>query len=238
MGARPIRVLHAIDGLGGGGSERWIWELVRLSDPTRVVHRVVPIHFDLGRFVYAERLRAAGAMRSTRRAPSRLGGDHLGPSQPADGRLLPRSPLRDCPAAIRRGLVRLWHYGAVFPAAAVRSVDESIRFRPDVIHGHTFHGFVAGLSLSALFRRPLVHSVPSFFKHVIDSGYGWLPGAYARYHRRVDRFLTNYPSELVSIGVAPEKIVVFRGMADVAAIARLDRAVHRLAVRRQLGISD
>ena len=58
---------------------------------------------------------------------------------------------------------------------------------------------------------------------VIGKRLGWLPGAYARYHRRVDRFLTNYPSELVSIGVAPEKIVVFRGMADVAAIARLDR---------------
>ncbi len=60
---RPLRVLHIIDTLAGGGSERLIWDIVRLSDPTRVKHRVVTIFRDgyLGPFVYAEPLRELGA---------------------------------------------------------------------------------------------------------------------------------------------------------------------------------
>lgn len=60
---RPLRVLHIIDTLGGGGSERLIWDIVRLSDPTRVKHRVATIFSDgaLVPFVYAEPLRELGA---------------------------------------------------------------------------------------------------------------------------------------------------------------------------------
>jgi len=63
---RPLRVLHIIDTLGGGGSERLVWDIVRLSDPARVQHRVVTIFPDgyLVPFVYAEGLRELGAYRS------------------------------------------------------------------------------------------------------------------------------------------------------------------------------
>src|SRR5215213_2104908 len=60
---RPLRVLHIIDTLGGGGSERLVWDIVRLSDPARVEHRVVTIFRDgyLVPFVYAQPLRELGA---------------------------------------------------------------------------------------------------------------------------------------------------------------------------------
>src|SRR6266545_1431852 len=60
-----IRVLHISDTLGGGGIERLIWDLVRLSDPQRVTHRVVTFFPDgyFGPFVYADRLHRAGAYR-------------------------------------------------------------------------------------------------------------------------------------------------------------------------------
>src|SRR5215212_8692233 len=60
---RPVRVLHIIDTLGGGGSERLVWDIVRLSDPARVQHMVVTIFPDgyLVPFVYAEPLRELGA---------------------------------------------------------------------------------------------------------------------------------------------------------------------------------
>jgi len=60
---RPLRVLHIIDTLGGGGSERLIWDFVRLSDPTRVKHRVVTVLSEgyNGAFVYAQPLRELGA---------------------------------------------------------------------------------------------------------------------------------------------------------------------------------
>ena len=43
---RPLRVLHIIDTLGGGGSERLVFDIVRLSDQTRVKHRVATIFRD------------------------------------------------------------------------------------------------------------------------------------------------------------------------------------------------
>ena len=56
-------MLHIIDTLGGGGSERLLWDIVRLSDPERVKHRVVTIFREgyLAAPVYAEPLRQLGA---------------------------------------------------------------------------------------------------------------------------------------------------------------------------------
>jgi glycosyltransferase involved in cell wall biosynthesis len=60
--ARPMRVMHIIDTLGSGGSERWVWDIVRLSDPKLVKYSVITFFPDgyFGPFVYAERLRQAG----------------------------------------------------------------------------------------------------------------------------------------------------------------------------------
>ena len=61
---RPVRVLHLIDGLGGGGSERLLWDTIRLSAPEDVIHYVVTMYPDHGdHFVYADLLRARGAYR-------------------------------------------------------------------------------------------------------------------------------------------------------------------------------
>lgn len=59
----PVRVMHITDTLGGGGVERLIWDIVRLSDPLRVRYRVVAFFPDgyFGPFVYADRLRQLGA---------------------------------------------------------------------------------------------------------------------------------------------------------------------------------
>jgi glycosyltransferase involved in cell wall biosynthesis len=236
LSRRPVRVLHTIDGLAGGGSERWLWEIVRLSSAGRVVHRVVPIHPDLGRYVYADRLREIGALG---RAP----GSAMGPGSPAGSPEVPvitTRPVDQVPAMMRPVLRGLWYAGAVFPAACGRLAIEAARFRPDVIHAHTFHGFVAGIVLHCLLRRPLVCTQPSSFDHVVECGYGWMPGLYARCHRRVDRFITNYPDELRGIGVADEKILVFRGMVDIDGLERLaaDRAAVRRRLRASIGLQE
>lgn len=132
---RPLRVLHIIDTLGGGGSERLLWDIVRLSDQTRVKHRVVTIFPDgyLTSFVYAEPLRQLGAYGHARRKradsfarplptfssmgrgePS-AGGSH-GPnrSQAAVSRGLPQARafmvniLRKLPPALAKPLTRTW----------------------------------------------------------------------------------------------------------------------------------
>jgi glycosyltransferase involved in cell wall biosynthesis len=63
---RRLKVLHVLDGLGGGGSERFLWDLVRLTDATQFDVRVATVWPDEGRFPYAERLRSLGAYRGAR----------------------------------------------------------------------------------------------------------------------------------------------------------------------------
>jgi glycosyltransferase involved in cell wall biosynthesis len=239
-----VKVLHTIDGLAGGGSERWVWDLVRLADPGRAVHRVVPIHFDLGRFVYADRLRALGAL-AGRTVPAPAGfedaaaGDGSLVPLPSETPRIPRLSQR-VPGRLRPWATRLWHHGIVFPVAAGRLAREFARFRPDVIHAHTFHGLVAGLILGALAGRPLIHTVPSSFRHIRESGYRWVPELYSRHQSRIARFVTSYPSELQGIGVPDSRIIRVRGMADVEGMVplRARRDEFRGRIRSGLGIDE
>jgi glycosyltransferase involved in cell wall biosynthesis len=239
----PVRVLHTIDGLAGGGSERWVWDLVRLAEPGSIAPRVVPIHFDRGTFVYADRLRALDALGSGRgRASDRDLPVASGPNPP----LLPRSEARPrrgmldrVPRPLRSWAIRGWHGAVVFPVAAARLLAEFLRFRPDVLHAHTFHALVAGLVLRTVSRRPLVYTVPSSFAHIRQSGYAWAPGMYARHQRRIDRFVTSYPGDLRRIGVPDSRILFVPGMADVAGMAAIlsRREEHRGRIRSELGIA-
>src|SRR5438874_9202372 len=61
MTGRPVRVLHLIDQLDGGGAERWLYDIVRLTPKEAVQHRVVCILPDRGDFVYAPPLSELGA---------------------------------------------------------------------------------------------------------------------------------------------------------------------------------
>lgn len=202
-----------------------MWDLVRLADPWRAAHRVVPIHFDRGKFVYADRLRALGALRGRGASVPKASAEAsrrdapLVPSRPEAPRV--RGPLERMPGPLRPWAIRLWHHGVVFPAAAGRLIREFARFRPDVIHAHTFNGLVAGLMTRTLGRRPLVYTVPSSFRHIRENGYAWIPELYARHQSRIDRFVTSYPSELRRIGVPDERIVIVRGMADVEGMVPL-----------------
>ena len=224
--AQSVRVLHVIDGLGGGGSERWVWEIVRLS-PASLRHHVVTIQPDDGSFVYAEDLAMRGAFRSSGPgALLRFLGRGVGrvatavgpPSSP--GRLDPRWLFESYTAAG-------WHIGKLL-----------IRFRPDVIHAHTFHGFVYGLAIKRLLRKPLAHTVPASFLQIVDAGFAWAAKRYHRLHARVDLFFTAYPGDLVSAGVPRPKIRQIPAGVDLEAVdaVRAAHDRHATEVRQSLGI--
>ena len=224
-----VRVLHVIDGLAGGGSERWVYDIARLSDPTRVRHRVTTVHPDLRRFVYAEKLRRLGA----------YGGPWRQAETTPSGDRVVRRPVRLSDHGILTRALRLaWHGGIVFPTGGYRALREWLSFRPDVIHGHTFHGFVLALQLARIARVPLVHTVPCLFAQMEDAGYGWLPRFYRTSHHRVGRFFTAYPDELKSVGVPSSKIEELRGVVDFGGIdtALAGAATDRGRVRSMLGI--
>jgi len=149
-------------------------------------------------------------------------------------------------------LVRIWNFAFSIRqhikrvAAHVPSMlsipAEYFRFRPDIIHTHGFYSFKYGLLFKTLFRRPLVHMVPSLFAQMEAQGTGWLVNYYRRFHRRVDRFALDpgYRSELRGVGIPDEKFLDVNGTLDLEAIAsvKTERRRHRLEVRRKLRIPD
>jgi glycosyltransferase involved in cell wall biosynthesis len=137
-GKRPIRVLHITDTLGSGGVERLVWDIVRLSDPAQLKHRVVTFFTDGSPlpFVYAERLQMLGAYgqindRPHARAPlspgmqpaSNGGSPVASQSSPATFGVPSSAPvsvfegvrkpighvLDKLPAVLKRQLIRAWN---------------------------------------------------------------------------------------------------------------------------------
>lgn len=282
-----MRVLHLTDTLGGGGVERMLWDTVRLSDPRRVAHRVVTFFPDgyFGPFVYAERLRQAGAYGCLRNeakgdgasksvhdlAAAAATSDETPAAKRGTGlfrraarrvwggvRDFALSALRKLPSSWKRGLGsilsaarsmwyaasagrhRLFSAASLYLPASRRILVEYLRFRPDVIHVHGFYPFAYGIFFKALFRRPVVHTVPSMFAQMTEQGTGWLPDQYRRYHRWVDNFflVPAYRAELLGVGVPAEKLFNLCGSVNVleAVEAKAANARHRAEVRARLGI--
>lgn len=225
----PIRVLHLIDGLGGGGSERWIWDIVRLSDARRVRHFIVTMHPDTGDFVYAERLRALGAYGNQPQSPVLSGIARYIREWENTPRLYP----------LRRLLSFTWHLGR--QASAFFYVARAlVQFHPHVIHVHTFRGFSPGVFLKLFFHLPLVHTVPALFTQMRDASFGWMPRRYAWFHGKVDRFVTGASvSDLQGIGIPPSKIVPIQGVVDVEAVGTVAaaRGLCYRTVREELKIA-
>ena len=226
---RPVRVLHLISGLGGGGLERWLWDVVRLSSPAHVEHRVVVIYADLGAGTeYAKALSARGA----------LGGGAAGPITRSAAPLLrwlrKRQSRRALPTAVSLPL----RAGAAGLASG-RVMKELLRFRPDVVHSHSAADVLVGIVLRMVFGKPLVHTVPCLFSQMVDADVPWLPRVYGSFHRWIDRFSTGEAgAELLSVGVPESKILYDLGGADLDAVggALAERARHREEVRRDLGV--
>jgi glycosyltransferase involved in cell wall biosynthesis len=228
---RPIRVLHLIDGLEGGGCQRWLWDIVRLSAPDAFEHYVLTTHPDTGAYVYAARLRAKGAYHQA--ASPRLlrsfwrNGEH--------------SMDKRKSIVVRKLSTLLWRIGSF--ALTVREMPKAVlRFRPDVIHTHTSSvSFATGLMVKAIAGKPLIHTVPALFSQMQGEGLKWMPGMYARLHRFVDRFFTGASyDELISVGIPAAKIIFNRCGVDVEAINELRnvRDRYRTEIRKSLRLSD
>ena len=255
---RPLRVLHIIDTLGGGGSERLVWDIVRLSDPARVQHRVVTIFREgyLATPVYAEPLRQLGAYGSKATINEEFSRKGAKAQREKQDSRIPFAPLRLCgrilPATLKNFLVGIWNFA--YPQwRRVKHATEHVpsmftipaeffRFKPDVVHTHGFYGFKYGLLFKTLFRRPTVHIVPALFSQMEAQGTGWLVNRYRRFHRSVDCFALDagYRNELLNIGVPDNKLLLIDGTLDLDAIAgvRAERERHRLEVRQKLGIPE
>jgi glycosyltransferase involved in cell wall biosynthesis len=228
--APPIRVVHVIDGLSWGGSQRWVWDIVRLSNPQRFRHQVVSICPDSGDFVYADRLEAAGVYRNV------LESKVLRLLRSAVASKL----LRHRFVPVRKLLSLAWVVGCHI-SAMKRLFLIVWRFKPHVVHTHTFYSFGTGLFVKNLKRTPLIHSVPCLFSQMTDAGLAWMPKLYKRFHLKVDYFFTGASlEELRSVGVPERKTGTIQGVVDLDVIdaTRREAESHRRLVRESLHVDS
>ena len=259
------RVLHISDTLGGGGTERLIWDIVRLSN-SRVRHKVVTFFPDgfFGPFVYADPLRTVGAYRMTVRPASTSGGARQSRKallnenhsqsrpvrssslkrvlRPAVGKL-PKTWKQAAGSVVQRfrsRCQRAWRTLRLYVPPTYRILRECISFRPHIIHVHGFHPFIYGVLLKIFLRRFVVHTVPATVAQMNDQGTGWLTDRYRRHHRYIDKFFlaSAYREQMVSLGVPSKKFVCVTGGVDMEEVARIrsETADHRRNVRASLGL--
>ena len=226
----PVRVLHLIDGLGGGGSERWIWDIVRLSPSQSVCHHVVTYFPDNGGFVYARLLREIGVYQQ----PIQQGGvTWLEWMIECCAKYAWLVPLRKLLSAGLRVLIATQFYWHLTRAIG--------RFAPGIIHVHTFRCFRVGVWLRRLFGYPLLHTVPALFSQMRDAGFTSLPHDYSRYHEWVSRFVTGASfDELVKVGIPSSKVMKITGVVDIEQIGevRNRREEFRRGVRTELSLPE
>lgn len=226
MMTTPVRVLHIIDDLLGGGSQKLLWDLVRFADPAEVQQQVVSLTIDRGQFVYAERLAAAGVYRPTLLAT--MARRTLQPIQSMTAGLKP---------SLKRHL-RTLIWKVRFMWAAVGLSVKVAAFRPHVIHAHQMRALPVALMLKKVFRRPVIYVVPCLLSQMNDEGTGWLADTCRERHDEIDLFFTGSSvGELRGLGIPEHKIRPIEGGVDVppvvSATARGDE--NRRAVRVEIG---
>ena len=204
----PIRVLHLIDRITGYGTTRLLWDIVRLTPPDKVRHLAITFSPDKGKWAYADRLREKGAYRQVPKL-----------------RVL-KLGRRSIAWFLIRYFSALWHV-----------LKSLILFRPDVIHVHTSYVLPIGLILKVVFRRPVVHLVPSLFSQMVDSGKAWVPRLYARFHSLMDCYFTGASfralDDLLSVGIPESKIFPIYGVIDFQEInvVRSKQQQYHAAIR-------
>ena len=225
---KPVRILHIIDGLGGGGSERWIWDIVRLTPPKDYEYQVVTIYPDQGDFYYSANLQSKGAYRVSKRK------GFLFVVNKIICHLQPRPFL----LPLQKMFSFVWLIGC-YGSAAWRIIKAYLQFKPDVIHGHTFWGFVAAVMLKKVSHCPMVHTVPALFSQMHDAGYGWMPSQYSRYHPMIDHFFTGASlTDLQDIGIPSMKVTWIKGVIDFEEFRTVlkEREWYCQNVREKLGL--
>lgn len=222
----PIRVLHLLDRLHGGGVENQLWDIVRLTSSEKVKHLVVTFSPDKGKWVYADLLRQKGAYhQSTKKRSLKID------PEPEGNLAKSQKPLMgdSSPEKLRlflRGCVALW-----------RVIRSSICFRPDIIHVHGKFIYPIGLLAKMVLRRPMVHSVPCTFSQMVGQGKAWLPKLYTRFHSLVDCFFSFLPEEeWLKLGIPVSKVFPMRGSLDLQEInaVRQDQTHYQKIIREEL----
>jgi len=222
----PRRVLHVLDGLGGGGSEEWVRDIVALVPQEEFTFAVCYLYPSPERFQYTTDLRSLGALVT-----------YVGPDDQWFAELWPSSVLmRFALRAVRSPYyrwIRPWSKHVVIFLRLWRAIR---RFRPAVVHCHVFQAFVHGVLAARLAGVPVVvYTVPAL-RTQLEERYRWVFPAYRLLGRFVDRFFTAISVQELQRGaqIPADRITLFRGAVDFRRIRPTPR--DRNPVVREFGL--
>lgn len=225
--AGPRRILHVLDGLGGGGSEEWVRDIVAHLGREGLVFAVCSLLPGHGGYDYGAELRDLGARVR-----------YVGLQDQWLSALAPRRP----PTRLALRLIRAPYYRWVRPwlqhlLIFARLLSEIRRFQPHVVHCHLFYAFVHGVLAARLAGVPRVVCTVPALRRQMEEQYGWMFGAYRRLGRWVDWFVTGTSiDELEEVGIPRERISLLRGSVDFRSLRCVPREQN--PVRTALGLTD
>lgn len=211
--------MHVLDGIGGGGSEEWVRDIVALSPAADFAFTVCYLYPRAGGFDYEAELRALGA--EVR---------YVGLHDQWFATLAPRGAARRLALRAVRGCyyrwIRPWLQHLLMFLRLYRAMRET---RPTIVHCHVFYAFVHGvLAARAAGVRRILYTV-SALRSQTEERYGWIFGAYRRLGSQVERFFTGVSAEeLTAVGIPSERITLFRGGANLQQVARVPRETNPL----------
>lgn len=133
-------------------------------------------------------------------------------------------------------------------ALFAEAIQQAVRFRPDVIHGHLHEGALIGAVIGRALRTPVVFDYQgSLTEEMLDHGFIRKRGLRERFFRRVERVIDRLPAAIVSSGVAaerylrdsgipPDRVVLIHDGVDLSRFDPACVASERVCVRERLGI--
>jgi glycosyltransferase involved in cell wall biosynthesis len=233
-----IKVLHLIDGLGGGGSEEWVKEIVRLSSRERfefVVASIVRGPEDS--FSYREEIEklnvkvvnleddGTGVMGGSIEREIDFIRDVMGHYSGSGFVDALWGTLRY--AAGKKKLKTLMI--AVLKALRILTKLSVMvkREKIDVLHTHLFYAYMFGGLAGKMLHVPVVYSVPAM-KSQLDVTHPWVFPMFRRFGFLVNVFMTGIGKEelLDHGGVPPDKVELFHGSIDLDGIRDTSREMN------------
>lgn len=232
---KKIRVLHLIDGLGGGGSEEWVKDIVRLANKERFEFVTASIvRYLKGSFSYKDDIENLGVkVVFLEDTWFNKNGSLLEKEVPLIKGVMNRyspSPLINLFMSLGAYSIRDRKFHSLSLVALnaliifLKLFGIACRERIDVIHAHLFYSFIFGALAAKLLKIPIVYIVPSL-KSQLDGPKPWMFPMYRRFGSLVDFFVTGISAEELTshCNIPAHKIALIHTSVDLSKVVQINR---------------
>lgn len=246
--SEKIKILHLIDGLGGGGSEEWVKDIVRLADGKRFEFMVVSIirGFE-DRFSYKNDIENLGAkVTCLEEGQLNINGSTIEQEISLIKGIVNHHLPSNLTSALSGIIIDTIKNGkiinlTILALKALMLIAKLFalikREKIDIIHAHLFYSFIFGGIAGRMLNVPFVYTVPAM-KSQLDGPFPWVFPMYRRFSSLADVFVSGISKEELSghCNVSPNKIVIIQASVDLTKITSISRDSNPII--SELGLED